>query len=325
MKNLLILADQPGWCFGRRARAIAEYAPAEWNVRIEYFGCRPLAEIIYESADVVFVLDPHKAKQTRDIFQRRGISAPLVASHNSGPGRPGYSLDETLAAADFVIVNNYSAWAAGQFGQRDYRAANVSNGVDTRTFYSTTPWEKRPNRALWIASDSKAADADDVKRYRAVLEPLAKVLQASTGIEADFRTVSPGAALDDVGMREFYNSGRYLVCASKTEGTPNIALEAAACGCVIVTTPVGNMPELITDGLTGKIVYRADTVGFLDAFQNTPPAEFEKMADYIRAAIAAWDWRDRVPFYFRIFNELAANGWARPFTYLERPDAADAQ
>jgi hypothetical protein len=316
MKKILILADQPNWCFGRRARAIREYAPSGWDVRIEYFGIRPLPEIAYESADAVFVLDPKKSKPLREIFQVRDIRVPLIASHNSGPGRPGYGIDETLCAADYVIVNNHAAWAANAYGQRDYRACNISNGVDTRVFFSEIPWGERPNRALWIGSDSKSADDDDVKRYRAVLSPLSRVLEPAAGISTDFRTVATHTALDDAGMRAFYNSGRYLVCASKTEGTPNIALEGAACGCVVVSTPVGNIPELITDGVNGKIVYRPDTIGFMDVFEQTPAAEFEKMSQLIRGTIAGWDWKYRVPFYYQIFEALIEGRRFAPFSYL---------
>ena len=316
MKKILILADQPGWCFGRRARAIQEYAPAGWDVRIEYFGIRPLPEIAYESADAVFVLDPKKSKPLREIFRARDIRVPLIASHNSGPGRPGYGMDETLCAADYVIVNNHAAWAANAYGQRDYRACNISNGVDTRIFYSEIPWGERPNRALWIGSDSKSADDDDVKRFRAVLSPLSRVLEPAAGISTDFRTVAPESALDDDGMRAFYNSGRYLVCASKTEGTPNIALEAAACGCVVVSTPVGNIPELITDGVNGKIVTRPDTLGFMDVFEQTPTIRWPQMARQIQTDIEKWDWRHRVPFYYLVFGDLIEGRPIIPFSYL---------
>ncbi|MEO8601389.1 MAG: glycosyltransferase [bacterium] len=40
----------------------------------------------------------------------------------------------------------------------------------------------------------------------------------------------------------------------RPEGTPNPALEAAACGCTVVSTPVGTLPELIRDAANGYLV-----------------------------------------------------------------------
>lgn len=315
-KKILLLADAPGWAFDRRARAIARYAPPGWDVRIDYHGGRTTAEIAYDLVDLVFVFDPKQAKPIRQLFTAAGIKIPLVSTHNSGVGRPGYSLDETLCAADYVVVNNYAAWQAGRYGQRGYRACNISNGVDLSVFNPRTPWGDRPNRALWMASTGKADDHDDVKGYRAILQPLSRVLPARLGIECDFRAVEPAAALNETEMAEWYNSGRYLVCASKSEGTPNIALEAAACGCAVVTTPVGNIPELIVGGRNGVVVSRRDTVGFLDAFEFTAAEQFAAMAEKISGSIQSWDWAKRAPYYYALFLALITGGTPRPFTYL---------
>jgi len=40
-------------------------------------------------------------------------------------------------------------------------------------------------------------------------------------------------------------------------------MEAASCGCTIVSTPVGNMPELIEHGVNGYIV-KWDVDAFLE-------------------------------------------------------------
>src|SRR5687768_15509539 len=57
-------------------------------------------------------------------------------------------------------------------------------------------------------------------------------------------------------MVEFYHSLDIYLCASRSEGTPNPCLEAAACGVPVVTTRVGNMPELVQHGVNGLFVER---------------------------------------------------------------------
>jgi glycosyltransferase involved in cell wall biosynthesis len=55
-------------------------------------------------------------------------------------------------------------------------------------------------------------------------------------------------------MRKWYNQGHVYIVASETDGTPNTALEAAACGRPIISNYVGNMPEFIKDGWNGFLI-----------------------------------------------------------------------
>ena len=48
-------------------------------------------------------------------------------------------------------------------------------------------------------------------------------------------------------MAKFYNSIGTLICFSESEGTPNPVLEAAMCGRAIISTNVGNVPQLMSE------------------------------------------------------------------------------
>jgi glycosyltransferase involved in cell wall biosynthesis len=104
-------------------------------------------------------------------------------------------------------------------------------------------------------------------------------------------------------MADWYNTGTVLVCASATEGTPNPGLEAAACGCTVVSTPVGNMPELIRSGENGYLVERR--VDALLEGVRTAVADYPRLARQMLADIQDWGWDRRSAAYFRLFRRLA--------------------
>lgn len=54
-------------------------------------------------------------------------------------------------------------------------------------------------------------------------------------------------------VARFYNQSKMLVCASTAEGGPRVTVEAMACGIPVISTPVGVMGDLITDGENGLL------------------------------------------------------------------------
>lgn len=55
-------------------------------------------------------------------------------------------------------------------------------------------------------------------------------------------------------MPTLYNQARMLVCASTVEGNPRVTIEAMACGVPVISTRVGIMPDVITQGDNGYLV-----------------------------------------------------------------------
>lgn len=329
-RRCLIIADSPGWCFHRRAEAIQKYAPDSWDVSVDFYGGQSISDLCYERYDLVFLLAPHIAKQVRQLFNTAGIRVPLVVSYNSGIDRKNYNLYETMVAADYVVVNNYAAWQAGRLGVRRYNACNISNGVALETYKNTTPWGDRPPRALWTASKNKADDEHDVKGWQRTLRPLSLILKNNPGygLEPDFRIAEPDAVMDEASMVDWYNSGRVLFCASTSEGTPNIALEAAACGVTVVTTRVGNMPELIKHRVNGFLVtpragLHAGLLEFLEEIEANKP-QWQVAADNMSRIIRDWDWSVRSRWYYSLFDKIVEKGPENvaPFSYLNTPPEA---
>lgn len=55
-------------------------------------------------------------------------------------------------------------------------------------------------------------------------------------------------------VRKYYEAADVLVVPSKSEGIPNVVLEAMVFGVPIISTRVGGIPEVIQDGLSGLLV-----------------------------------------------------------------------
>ncbi len=60
--------------------------------------------------------------------------------------------------------------------------------------------------------------------------------------------------IDHKELPKFLNTVKLVIIPSYTEGLPNAMLEAMACGALVLSTPVGAIPDFIRDGETGFLM-----------------------------------------------------------------------
>jgi glycosyltransferase involved in cell wall biosynthesis len=62
----------------------------------------------------------------------------------------------------------------------------------------------------------------------------------------------------------FIASSTFLAHTSNTEGSPNVVMEAMACGRPVLATDAGDTRSLVEDGITGFVVRRGDDIELTD-------------------------------------------------------------
>jgi glycosyltransferase involved in cell wall biosynthesis len=91
-------------------------------------------------------------------------------------------------------------------------------------------------------------------------------------------------------LPDWYRAARLLVLPSRSEGVPNVLMEAVACGTPIVATRVGGIPEVTGAGYSGLV----------------PPEDAEALAGAIEARLSGGGGEVAGAFRPRSWAESAA-------------------
>ena len=304
MPTLRLIYDVPGWAYHNNTRGLERHAPRDFAVSSaplwNEHGNLDWGAILGGSpVDLLFLFDFSRAGVVRAELARRGWDTILMVAWSVGWPQLRPLLYQTYCLADAVIVSSRECWERSGRLPASYP---IPYGVDGAIFNVRTPIAIRQPKLLWVGSQF----ARELKGYDDYVVPLQTALQAR-GVECECLLVDSfrGEKRDLAQMADWYNSGTVIVCASEAEGTPNPALEAAACGCTVVSTRVGNMPELIRPGVNGYLVDRnpdALLEGVLAAVTN-----YRRLATQMQLDIVPWHWSHRAREFYAAFR--AVLGW----------------
>jgi len=88
--------------------------------------------------------------------------------------------------------------------------------------------------------------------------PLKGCLKAELGHAAGVGTVLFPGRVPQRQLASWYHAADLFVLPSHAEGTPVAVMEALTCGLPIVASDVGGIPEVVRDGVTGRLVPARD-------------------------------------------------------------------
>jgi glycosyltransferase involved in cell wall biosynthesis len=100
-----------------------------------------------------------------------------------------------------------------------------------------------------------------------------------------------------------------VLLPSRAEGLPNVAVEASASGCAVLGSRVGGVPEVVEDGVTGRLLPPADAAAWAQALETAMayPADLEAMGRAARCrAETLFDARSYPGILMGLYHELLA-------------------
>lgn len=114
-------------------------------------------------------------------------------------------------------------------------------------------------------------------------------------------------------LPRIYSDLDVLVVSSRNEGTPVSIIEAMASGCPVVAAAVGGIPDMISDGETGRLVRPGDDGALAEGIRKTLmlTAESSRMAGRARASVSRYGATRLVADVEQLYEELVAT-WCIP-------------
>lgn len=320
----VLVADVPTWAYSRRVHALSRYAPPDFETRIRYHSQAPKEEICtpadVEWADVLFNID-YMRRGYDTMILKNGFDTKLVISHNrdsqSRLENWKDSYEPVTKVDGFLVCNNLEVF---DHHGRLPRTCNISNGVDAEVWKCLIPIADRPKRVIWCGG----SNVKKGKGYFDILRTMEPILK-DKGFETDFRAYHGGSlaewAYPTEKQLEWYNGASIVVCASEHEGTPNFVSEGAICGCVPVSTFVGNIREW-GQHRQNCVICERTVEAMVDGIEYAWEHR-ERLSAAAVETMRGWTYGEpgnRARYFWQLFRRLIEDGpnSIEPFSYFEK-------
>jgi glycosyltransferase involved in cell wall biosynthesis len=299
--KVLVFYDAIGWAWYHKSLQLQKLMPEDINIDVQQL----YTDFDHSKYDYILVFDayPLKKWELNVPYEKliigcsnEKILEQTVELVSSGKCRAGF-------------VNNYPSYLKVGESNKFYCC---QNGVDEQLF---SPRNKKlgPFTACWVGNSKAMA-----KKGIELIEK-ACLLTETKLIKVDRQAVEALASGNLLSLEEIrdqvYHQSSVYICASEFEGTPNPALEALSCGLPVISTRVGNMPEILIDGVNGYLVDRS-VESIARALIKIKTLNHEMLASNARKSIEqGWTWKQKVENYIQMFRNIAREDLASKQTY----------
>jgi glycosyltransferase involved in cell wall biosynthesis len=251
-----------------------------------------------------------RALGTREVGALRSDAISEVRSTGHVLGTLSIRVPRVIAANSKAGLRN-----ALVLGASADRLQMLPNVVDTDYF---APGVRRPGTNVCLIAAGVRIEKR-VDRFLSVVAELRKALGGSRvcaviiGDSPDRkrlqqRAVALGLDGDAVQFKgamaispDVYRQADILVLTSEHEGTPNVVLEAMACGLPVVAFRVGGVPDLVAHGETGYLVDAGDETAMVEALRSLieQPEQRARMGTRAREYVQLHHSLHQLPHFLR--------------------------
>jgi hypothetical protein len=302
--KILLISDKSNWAYASIARAIVKYNTDD-SLEFSHVSCKGRYKKIRNMAsafDFYFVLGWQNYRSIGFLDRDRTLVG--IHSHQSFDSKNRTTPESDFEPADKIIrhlssfkaVNAVSKRLFRLFSKKGLKVSYTPNGVDTDLFCND--WDTRPKEL--IVSCAMAQKHDYNKGVTEIIKPACKkagVKMISVSLEKGF--------VSHEKMPSFYRKSNCYVCASRSEGMSLSVLEAASCGCAIISTRCGDIPRLVVNGKNGFLIDRnIDSLYQCLSCLKDRPDELSDLNRNIRNSIVKdWDWSRNIGYWIRFIKE----------------------
>ena len=278
------------------------------------------------SADVVhvasasywsFLLAPLPA-----IVAARRWGKPILLNYHSGEADDhlanwGSLVHPWLKMVDKIVVP--SVYLKEVFARHGYQAEVIHNVIDTGQYHYRERLTLLPE-FLSVRNFEPHYGVEHTLVAFAMIQtvfPAASLTVAGQGPQEaelkhlaqalSLRNVRFVGAVDPVSMPDLYDGHSMFLNSSFVDNQPLSVLEAMASGLPVVTTPVGDIPNMVEDGESGTLVPVGDPSAMAKAatLLLEQPERAALMAQRAKESLMHYDWSKVGPAWDDVYRRLA--------------------
>lgn len=249
MPRTILVPDVPNWAWWRRCSAIQRYGSPLVSVTCEgelgHATFRSYSEHLICSAFTFSSPDPERSWA---LVANEGCkyevepNSPVYQHRMATRTKNVRTSRRILPLYKGVVTPNLSL--VPFLREINPNVAYLRTGVDCGIFHEkSAPFQDRELVVGWCGKPSTKT-AFSPKGYEEVLQPLIRSFDLEPRVQFVPVTNTSADKLSTDSMVKFYNSIDVFLVTSCSEGTPNCALEAMACGRPVIGTNVGILSEV---------------------------------------------------------------------------------
>jgi glycosyltransferase involved in cell wall biosynthesis len=233
-------------------------------------------------------------------------------------------------ANQFVGVSEEIAAKMISLGADPARTRVIGNGVDCRKFQPQPRGEAR--RQLGLPDDAQivisVGDCFENKGFHLLVEALGRLKSSHPRLHVVVVGGSPRYGTDytnviqekiaEYGLKSrvhlpgrrpheelstWYSAADLYAILSARDGSPNVLMEALACGVPAIGTPVGGIPEILNDDRLGCVLSERSVDAAANAITTAFAREWDR--EGIRRILKTHDWSYTALQVADVFDQAA--------------------